>query len=277
MPLPESYWPRKKIGELSPTNTGGAYEWYYFSIPRGVSTVALPVGMEEFTPKEIQRVFAPAADYARTLAKYDVDVIVQGGVPLPCVMGPDFLDELLGRMHEATRIPTTANVLSMVAGAKRLGLKNIALANKWTDPMNENLAKFFKREGIDVAGWSTHVMTPKKFEGMCLQEGGTGPVLPAWCDCTCEVPRGRRPLRRRRVVAGPTQRGTPGRGVRQTGVQQLARLRSAPPRVVGAVGADPWLCAADGFGIGRPRGSVTTATWDHCNSKWPATVAGLRH
>ena len=73
MPLPESYWPRKKIGELSPTNTVGAYEWYYFSIPRGVSTVALPVGMEEFTPKEIQRVFEPAADYARTLAKYDVD------------------------------------------------------------------------------------------------------------------------------------------------------------------------------------------------------------
>jgi hypothetical protein len=70
MPLPESYWPRKKLGELSPTTTVIAYEWYYFSIPRGVSTVALPVGMEEFTPKEIQRVFAPAADYARTLAKH---------------------------------------------------------------------------------------------------------------------------------------------------------------------------------------------------------------
>ena len=171
MPLPESYWPRKKIGELSPTNTVGAYEWYYFSIPRGISTVALPVGMEEFTPKEIQRVFAPAADYARTLAKNGADLIVQGGVPLPCVMGPDFLDDLLGRMREATGIPTTANVLSMVAGAKRLGLKNIALANKWTDPMNENLAKFFKREGIDVAGWSTHVMTPKEFDGMRVQEG----------------------------------------------------------------------------------------------------------
>jgi maleate cis-trans isomerase len=37
--------------------------------------------------------------------------------------------------------------------------------------MNENLAKFFRREGIDVAGWSTHVMTPKEFEGMRLQEG----------------------------------------------------------------------------------------------------------
>jgi hypothetical protein len=33
----------------------------------------------------------------------------------------------------------------MVAGAKRLGLKNMALANKWTDPMNANLAKFFAR------------------------------------------------------------------------------------------------------------------------------------
>jgi len=87
MPLPESYWPRKKLGELSPTTTVTAYEWYYFSIPRGVPTVARPVGMEEFTPKEIQRVFAPAADYARTLAKHGVDLIVQGGVPLPCVMG----------------------------------------------------------------------------------------------------------------------------------------------------------------------------------------------
>jgi len=171
MTLPESYWPKKKLGSLSPTNTVTEYEWYYFSIPRGVSTVALPVGMEEFTPKEIQRVFAPAAEYARTLAKYDVDLIVQSGVPLPCVMGPDFLDELLGRMQEASGIQATANVLSMVAGAKRLGLKNIALANKWTDPMNQNLAKFFAREGIKVAGWSTHVMTPKEFEGMGLQQG----------------------------------------------------------------------------------------------------------
>jgi maleate cis-trans isomerase len=171
MPLPESYWPKKMLGELTPTSIVTEYEWYHFSIPRGISTVALPVGMQEFTPKEIQRVFAPAADYARTLAKHGANLIVQGGVPLPCVMGPDFLDDLLGRMREAAGVPTTANVLSMVAGAKRLGLKNIALANKWTDPMNENLAKFFKREGIDVAGWVSHVMTPREFEGMRQQEG----------------------------------------------------------------------------------------------------------
>ena len=64
MTLPESYWPKKKLGSLSPTNTVTEYEWYYFSIPRGVSTVAMPVGMEEFTPKEIQRVFAPAAEFS---------------------------------------------------------------------------------------------------------------------------------------------------------------------------------------------------------------------
>lgn len=171
MPLPESYWPRKKIGELAPTQTVSGYEWYYFSIPRGVSTVSIPVGMEEFTPQEIKRVFGPIEDYARRLAKHNVDLIVQSGVPLPTVLGPDFLDELLGRIKEATGIPATANVLSMVAAAKRLGLKNIALANKWTDAMNQNLARFFGREGIGVAGWVTHVMTPKEFEGMPLQQG----------------------------------------------------------------------------------------------------------
>ena len=169
MTLPESYWP-KKI-RLAVSDQHGHCMSGITSRSRAAFDVALPVGMEEFTPKEIQRVFAPAAEYARTLAKYDVDLIVQSGVPLPCVMGPDFLDELLGRMQEASGIPTIANVLSMVAGAKRLGLKNIALANKWTDPMNQNLAKFFAREGIKVAGWSTHVMTPKEFEGMGLQQG----------------------------------------------------------------------------------------------------------
>lgn len=171
MPLPESYWPKKKLGSLSPTNTVTEYEWYYFSIPRGVSTVAIPVGMGEFSPNEIQRVFAPAVEYGKTLAKHGVDLIVQAGVPLPCVLGPDFLDELVGRIQEASGIQTTANVLSMVAGAKRLGLKNIALANKWTDPMNQNLAKFFGRAGINVAGWATQVMTPKEFEGMGTQQG----------------------------------------------------------------------------------------------------------
>ena len=76
MTLPQSYWPKKKLGSLSPTNTVTEYEWYYFSIPRGVSTVAMPVGMEEFTPKEIR-------EMPRDPEVVDLLKAIAGGGPLP--------------------------------------------------------------------------------------------------------------------------------------------------------------------------------------------------
>ena len=50
-----------------------------------------------------------------------------------------------------------------------------------------------------------------------------------------------------------TRRRVCDNGLRQTGFQQLTRLRAPSPGVAGLVATDPGICAAPGFGIGGSR------------------------
>ena len=123
----------------------------------------LPIGLREFTPKDVERVFAPLNEHLAMLAERGVDIIVQSGVPLPLLMGVDFHDNLLARIEKTTGLPATSDTLSIVASAKALGLQNIVVANKWNSKMNKVLEMFFEREGIRIAGVSSHSMVPSEF------------------------------------------------------------------------------------------------------------------
>ena len=48
--------------------------------------------------------------------------------------------------------------------AKRLGLRRIVVANKWSEPMNRTLGEFFARGGTSIAGVAAEVMGPDKFQ-----------------------------------------------------------------------------------------------------------------
>jgi len=125
--------------------------------------VMLPIGLREFSQQEVERVFAPLEEHLALLVERGVDIIVQGGVPLPILMGLEFHDNLLSRIEKATGLPATSNIKDVVAAATSLGIKNIALANKWNPAMNKVLSLFFEREGIKTAGISSQVMLPNEF------------------------------------------------------------------------------------------------------------------
>ena len=86
-------------------------------------------------------------------------MIVQLGVPLPILMGLEYHDNLLKRIETLSGLPATSTVMNVVTSAKSLGLRNIALANKWSPAMNKGLEQFFGREGIRVAGVTSQSMS----------------------------------------------------------------------------------------------------------------------
>jgi len=156
--------PRHKIGCLSPLPVidNGPYEFYQL-VPRGIMMVMIPVGLQAFTREDVERVFAPIDEKLGLLMERGVEIIEQAGVPLPVLVGPDFLARLLDRIEKKTKVPATSTVLDVVAAAKHLGLQNIALANKWTQQMNDTLGEFFARGGVSVIGTSTRPMAPSEF------------------------------------------------------------------------------------------------------------------
>src|SRR3979409_2703979 len=157
--------PKRKIGVLSPLPVidNGPYEFYRLGKDRGM-LVLIPVGLAEFTDKDVERVFAPMDSYLDKLMERRVDIVVQSGVPLPALIGVAAHDRLLAHMADYTKRPATSSILGVVEAARHLGIANIALANKWSDAMNRTLGEFFARQNVAVAGVASKVIAPSRFQ-----------------------------------------------------------------------------------------------------------------
>lgn len=159
--------PKRKIGVLSPLPVidNGAYEFYRL-VKERIMLVMIPVGLAEFTEKDVQRVFAPIDSYLDKLMERRVDIVMQSGVPLPALIGVAAHDRLIAHMANYTGRPATSSILGVVEAAKHLGIARIALANKWPDAMNATLGEFFARANITVEGVASKVIAPSRFQGM---------------------------------------------------------------------------------------------------------------
>jgi maleate cis-trans isomerase len=157
--------PRFKIGALKPLAVvdNSPYEFYRIA-PPGVMLVMIPVDLRTFSREDVERVFAPLDAYVDQLLERGVDLIMQSGVPLPLLIGVEAHDRLLDRITQRSGKPATSSVRGVVAAAKRLGLRRVVVANKWSDAMNRVLAEFFARGGTEIVGVASEVLMPSQFQ-----------------------------------------------------------------------------------------------------------------
>src|SRR3984893_11323242 len=167
----DDYLPKHKIGCLSPLAVveNAAYEFYRLA-PPGLMLVLVPVGLSEFSRADVERVFAPLDTYLDMLKERDVDMVMQNGVPLPLLIGIAAHDRMISHMAKYTGLPATSTVLSVGRAARQLGLKNLALVNKWSDEMNRTLGDFLAREGVAVAGVANKSLKPAEFVKISTQD-----------------------------------------------------------------------------------------------------------
>ncbi len=153
-----------KIGYLSPLAVidNAACEWYRLA-PPDMLAVFISVGVTEFSGKEMDRVFAPLDGLLDQLMARQVDLVLQAGTPLAVLMGMDAHDRMISHMKDYTGKPATSTVLSVTRAAQHLGMKKIALVNKWSAPMNKVLADFYARAGVEICGTVTSEMPPSDF------------------------------------------------------------------------------------------------------------------
>jgi maleate cis-trans isomerase len=156
--------PKLKIGCLQPGAVidNAPYEFYRLA-PPGVMLVMVGVGLKEFSSHDVERVFTPLDRYLDQLMERDVDLVIQNGVPLPILIGMEAHDRMIAHMGDHTGRPATSTVLSVVGAAADLGLRKVAIVNKWTDEMNRSLAQFFARGGVEVVGGATKSLHPHDF------------------------------------------------------------------------------------------------------------------
>jgi maleate isomerase len=144
----------KNVGCLAPMPVVDniAYEFYAYA-PPGVMLSVVPVGVRTFTREEIEQVLAPLDEQLEHFIIRKVDLIQHSGVPLLLTIGLERHDERLRYIEDKTGAPATSSLSGAVAAAKRLRLKNIAFGNNFADDLNDEMKRFFLRDGINVVGY----------------------------------------------------------------------------------------------------------------------------
>ena len=157
--------PKHKVGVLHPLAMidNSPYEFYRLAPPR-IMMVMIAVGLAEFSSKDVERVFAPLDGYLDQLMERGIDLVMQNGVPLPLLIGLEAHDRMIDHMAQYTGRPASSSVLAVVHAARDLGIRKLALANKWSEAMNRTLGEFFAREGVGVIGATTKVLSPAQFQ-----------------------------------------------------------------------------------------------------------------
>jgi maleate cis-trans isomerase len=157
--------PKHKVGALHPLAVidNSPYEFYRLA-PPGIMLVMVAVGLAEFSSTDVERVFAPLDGYLDRLMERGIDLVIQNGVPLPLLIGIEAHDRMIDHMAKYTGKPASSSVLAVVHAARDLGIRKLALANKWSEAMNRTLGEFFVRERVNVVGATTKVLSPAQFQ-----------------------------------------------------------------------------------------------------------------
>lgn len=156
--------PTRKIGYLGPRHVieNQPYEFYRLA-PPGIILVMVSCGLERFTAQDVERVTKPIDRMLDMLVARDVEIVNQVGVPLPLLVGMEAHDALIKHIADYTGRPATSQLMNVIAALKHLGIKKVIAVNKWHHDMNENLAAFLDREGIELAGVSNRALEPDEF------------------------------------------------------------------------------------------------------------------
>jgi maleate cis-trans isomerase len=167
----EDVVPKRKLGIISPLSIidASAYEFYQLA-PPGVMAVMSGLGLTEFSAQDVERVFAPLDALADAMMDRGIDAIVQSGAPLPLLIGLEAHDRIVAQLARRTGKPATSTMLAIGAAAQHLGVRRIAVANKWSDAMNGVLAQFFARAGVEVVGVVSELKVPSEYTKMGLPE-----------------------------------------------------------------------------------------------------------
>jgi maleate isomerase len=162
----ENALPKHKVGILSPLAIidNAAYEFYRIA-PPGIMQVMIPIGLQEFSAADVERaLFKPLAGNLDKLMERGVELVMQSGTPLPILIGVEAHDRMIEFMARHTGLPASSTVLAVGRAARHLGIKKMALVNKWSDAMNKTLAAFMAREGVSITGSATKELGPAEFQ-----------------------------------------------------------------------------------------------------------------
>jgi maleate cis-trans isomerase len=143
---------RARIGLVSPGTSGvhtSALEMEMLA-PEGVLFVSRFLdGPRSLGLDDLRAMLPQIGPAAQAIAATpDVDVVLAAGAPIVLANGPQ---RVIDTITEATGLPATTNVSSIVAGLRRLGLGRVVVVTPYyPDEVVELVREFLEAEGVEI-------------------------------------------------------------------------------------------------------------------------------
>jgi maleate isomerase len=164
--------PRYALGVLSPLAGADTMPYgLYRLLGPDFIVISTSLALQSFAAADLDRAVAAIDGAVAHLVSRGADLILQSGTPLALSLGPQGLQRLLARLRERTGLPVLSSALNAVAAAQVLKVRKLAVANKWNESLNAELAAFFAHWDIEVIGNAAESQEPAHFQSADLRQG----------------------------------------------------------------------------------------------------------
>ncbi len=165
-------FPRYALGMMSPlAGTDTMPYGLYRLLGPDFIVISTSLKLASFAAEDLDRAIAAIDGAAAHLVSRGANLILQSGTPLALSLGPQALQKLLARLRERTGLPVLSSALNAVACAQALSVRRLAVANKWNETINRQLAAFFAHFDIEVVGAAAESQEPAHFRRADLKQG----------------------------------------------------------------------------------------------------------
>jgi maleate cis-trans isomerase len=164
--------PRYRVGFVSPlpVNDYTAYTFYCL-MPKHVMMASISSGLEAFSAEAVERAVERFWGCVERLTVKPVDVIVLGGVPLGAYLGREAADELNREVERRSGVPGLTDFHCVLRAMHHLGVKRVAVANKWHPELNQRVAAFLQSDGFEVVSATAEPQTAAEVQTITPEQG----------------------------------------------------------------------------------------------------------
>ncbi len=112
--------------------------------------IAAGLGLDRLTPQGYDSVIDRVVGLALDLARKGAEAIALMGTSLSFYRGPEFNDQLIAAIGDATGLPTTTMTSSVVAALRHLRARRIAVATAYGEAVNTRLRDYLEASGFEI-------------------------------------------------------------------------------------------------------------------------------
>lgn len=141
-------------------------------LPPDIKRISSSIDVTDYTPEGVREAIGKRYwSCVDELAKQGANSITLAGFPIASQLGRKRVLELLEETASKTGAVADAHAEATVAAFQHLGAKRIAVASRWSEPLNKLVTEYLTQAGIEVLTITGVGQWAKQAFSMSIEEG----------------------------------------------------------------------------------------------------------